>query len=132
MANGFGNSNATQRCTYSFGNAFTIVSRLKTPFTTKGSLKTFHAFTILGWQTFPIFSRIVFLPDASGLRLGFLSMTLNFSFLPVIFGLKLMPSIIAPFLINPIPRTPFSSLVFGIYGCKEIDVAFNILISSLL
>ena len=59
-------------------------------------------------------------------------MTLNFSFLPVIFGLKLMPSIIAPFLINPIPRTPFSSLVFGIYGCKEIDVAFNILISSLL
>ena len=109
MVDGFGSSNVTQRL-------------LKTP----------HAFIALGWKTFLISLGIVMWLKVSGLRHGFLLMTLNFSLLPVIDGLNLMPSTVAPFLINPLPGTPFSFLVFGIYGYKEIDATFNILISNLL
>ena len=39
-------------------------------------------------------------------------MTLNSSLLPVIDGLNLMPSLVAPFLINPLPGTSSFFLVF--------------------
>ena len=132
MADGFRNSNVTQRCIYSFGNVFIIVSQLKIHFITEGSLKTPHSFTALRWKTLLTSSGIITWPKVFGLRQGFLLMTLNFSLLPLIDSLNLMPSTVMPFLTNPLPGTPFSFLVFGIYGFKEIDAAFNILISNLL
>ena len=95
-------------------------------------MKTPHALTALKWKTFLMSLGIVIWPKVSRLRQGFLLMTLNFSLLPVIDGLNLMPSIVAPFLINPLPGTPFSFLVFRTYAYKEIDATFTILISNLL
>ena len=98
----------------------------------RGASPAPHAFTALWWKTFLMSSGIATWLKVSGLRQEFLLMTMNFSLFPIIDGLNVMPSTVTPFLINPLPGTPFSFLVFGIYGYKEIDAAFNILISNLL
>ena len=132
MVDGFGNSNASQRCTYSSGNVFIIVSQLNIYSSIEDSLKTPHVLTALRWKTLLMSLGIVMWPKIFGLRQEFLLMTLNFTLLPIIDGLNPMPSIVAPFLINHLPRTPFSFLVFGTFGFNEINATFNILIPNLL